>query len=141
MFLGYVKGFTGIWVSKRAWVLNWYLDIECASRAGFFIVPRTFSPDFTAMCCNNAAGNWQTQAGPAAFEFGLAGGVQRHLPRLVEFFEDNFDLVWIDTNTRVGNGELDKFRRMINMVGDLDLAAVWRVFDGVHHQLQEYFLK
>lgn len=63
--------------------------MEGRTGQGTFIVSRRFDPDRAAVCLQDAAGNGQSQAGTASFEFGLAAGVQVNTSQLAKFFEDD----------------------------------------------------
>ena len=95
--------------------VNRQYDKNRRARIFGLVVPRALDPNAAPVGVYDAAGDGQSQARTAAFELGLAGGVQEHLAGLVELFEHKLLVLRVDAASGVraanlgGSGDISGF--------------------------------
>src|SRR5215207_7997386 len=87
--------------------IDWQSHIYRCARICRFVMPGALQPDAPVVCIDNPACNGEPEPGSSAFEFGLAGGMQKNFAGLIELFKDKLLVFQVDANTAVLNGDLD----------------------------------
>ena len=88
--------------------IEWQAHINRSSGIRFFVMTGALNPDASMVCIDNATGDGKSQTGSTTFETGFTGGVQKHFPGLIEFFEDQLLLARINANPCILDGDLDR---------------------------------
>ncbi len=120
--------------------------MEFAAGEVYFIIPRAFDPNASAVRFDNTFGERQSQPCATAFETCLAGGMFGNFTRLIKLRKDHVPQIGIHAHTCIADNEFYAAFWQLAVAGrqflrgNGDPAIIRRELDGIRQQVLEEFL-